>query len=100
MRTINFLLMVALLIPTYTLARNSNYCHTCERTPSGKIKRSSEAKTQFKQTNPCPSTGSTQGGCNGYVIDHVMPLKRGGDDTPSNMQWQTKEQAKQKDKWE
>jgi hypothetical protein len=80
--------------------RNSKYCHTCERTPSGKIKRNSEAKIQFKQNKPCPSTCSTQGGYNGYVIDQVKPLKRGGDDTPSNMQWQTKEQAKQKDKWE
>jgi hypothetical protein len=34
------------------------------------------------------------------VIDHVKPLKRGGADEPSNMQWQTKEAAKQKDKTE
>ena len=26
----------------------------------------------------------------GYVVDHVKPLKRGGSDSPSNMQWQTK----------
>jgi hypothetical protein len=32
------------------------------------------------------------------VIDHVTPLKRGGADDPSNMQWQTKEGAKAKDK--
>jgi 5-methylcytosine-specific restriction endonuclease McrA len=36
----------------------------------------------------------------GYVVDHIIPLKRGGPDTPSNMQWQTIEEAKQKDKWE
>jgi hypothetical protein len=34
------------------------------------------------------------------VVDHVAPLKRGGADAPSNMQWQTKEEAKAKDKWE
>ena len=36
----------------------------------------------------------------GYVIDHVVPLKRGGTDDASNMQWQTKEEAKAKDRWE
>ena len=36
----------------------------------------------------------------GYVVDHVIPLKRGGCDCPSNMQWQTIDEAKAKDKWE
>jgi hypothetical protein len=34
------------------------------------------------------------------VIDHVVPLKRGGEDAPENMQWQTIEDAKAKDKIE
>jgi len=34
------------------------------------------------------------------VVDHVKPLKRGGADAPSNMQWQTKEAAKEKDRRE
>jgi len=33
-------------------------------------------------------------------IVHIIPLKKGGCDCPSNMQWQTKEAAKEKDKWE
>ena len=36
----------------------------------------------------------------GYVIDHIIPLKRGGCDCPANMQWQIKGAAKQKDKRE
>jgi hypothetical protein len=35
----------------------------------------------------------------GYVVDHVIALVCGGRDNPSNMQWQTVADAKQKDKW-
>jgi hypothetical protein len=65
-----------------------------------KTKRSTAAKNEFKRQNPCPATGKARGPCPGYVIDHIVPLKRGGPDTPANMQWQTKEEAKAKDKWE
>jgi hypothetical protein len=34
------------------------------------------------------------------VIDHIQPLASGGADSLSNMQWQTKAEAKGKDKWE
>lgn len=73
---------------------------TAARDRRGRIARSSAAKGQFKKTSPCPSTGRSSGSCPGYVVDHKVPLKRGGADKPSNMQWQTKEAAKQKDKWE
>jgi hypothetical protein len=33
-------------------------------------------------------------------VDHVKPLACGGIDLPSNMQWQTKDEAKAKDKIE
>ena len=39
-------------------------------------------------------------GRKGYVVDHVKPLACGGADATSNMQWQTKEEAKVKDKTE
>jgi len=68
--------------------------------PSGKIKRSPEARYEFKRSHPCPSTGRSSGACPGYVIDHKDALKKGGADSPANMQWQTKEAAKEKDKWE
>lgn len=71
-----------------------------KRDADGRIERSSVAKSQFKKSQPCPSTGKSTGACPGYVIDHVTPLKRGGPDTPSNMQWQTKAAANAKDKTE
>lgn len=70
------------------------------RTAKGKVARSPQAKAAFKKTHPCPSTGRASGSCPGYVIDHVVPLKRGGADRPSNMQWQTTAAAKAKDKRE
>jgi len=36
----------------------------------------------------------------GHVVDHRVPLACGGADAPSNMQWQTTEEAKAKDKVE
>ena len=63
-------------------------------------KRSSHAKTEFKHTHPCPSTGKGTRSCTGYIIDHVKPLKRSGTDAPSNMQWQITQDAKAKDEWE
>lgn len=71
-----------------------------QRDVNGKIARSSQAKNDFKKSNPCPSTGLSTGSCPGYVIDHVTPLKRGGADDPSNMQWQTVDAAKIKDRTE
>lgn len=80
--------------------RKSTKAQGVARDKHGKIKRSEKAKHSFKKKHPCPSTGKSDGPCPGYVIDHVKPLKRGGADDPSNMQWQTKEAAKQKDKTE
>lgn len=36
----------------------------------------------------------------GYVVDHVVPLACGGRDAPENLQWQTKAEAKAKDRVE
>lgn len=62
--------------------------------------RSSSAKNAFRVMQPCPATGSSKGKCQGYVIDHVVPLACGGADAPENMQWQTTAEAKAKDRWE
>lgn len=62
--------------------------------------RRATVKRDFQRANPCPSTGKAKGACPGYVKDHIKPLACGGADTVDNMQWQTKEDAKKKDKWE
>ena len=64
------------------------------RTSKGKIARSEEAKRTFEK-----QTGFSRGRP-GYVIDHKVPLACGGADSPSNMQWQTVEEGKAKDKVE
>lgn len=65
-----------------------------------RIKRSAKAIATFKKMYPCPSTGLTKGSCPNYIIDHVEPLCAGGLDDPVNMQWQTVDEAKEKDRLE
>ena len=79
---------------------NKNFAEGVPRDSHGRIERSEKAKDDFKHSHPCPSTGKSSGSCPGYVIDHVTPLKHGGADDPSNMQWQTTADAKAKDKVE
>ena len=75
-------------------------CRSCARDDRGRIVRSSQAKREFRKMEPCPATGETTGACPGYVIDHIRPLACGGPDDPNNMQWQSREEAKAKDRWE
>lgn len=76
---------------------SSHYAHSTPgiaRDSRGRIERSSAATHAFKKQTGYPN------GRPGYVIDHIVPLSRGGADSPSNMQWQTVSEAKAKDKWE
>ncbi len=70
------------------------------RSHTSRSKRDPAERRAFMRSHPCPSTGRTSGACPGYVVDHVVPLKRGGADRPANMQWQTVAAGKAKDKWE
>jgi hypothetical protein len=85
---------------SHTGHRSSKKAVGVPRNSHGKIARSRTARAVFMHSHPCPSTGKSSGACPGYVVDHVTPLKRGGADAPSNMQWQTKAAAKAKDKVE
>jgi hypothetical protein len=69
----------------------SNYCTICARDIHGRIARSPEARQEFMTQTGYPH------GRPGYVVDHIIPLKRGGADEPWNMQWQTIAAGKLKD---
>ncbi len=74
--------------------RTARSTYPRERDQRGRFVRSSSATNKFKKQTGYPH------GRHGYVIDHIVPLKKGGCDCPSNMQWQTIPDAKAKDKWE
>jgi 5-methylcytosine-specific restriction endonuclease McrA len=63
-------------------------------------RRSAKQRADFVRLNPCPATGKTRGACPGWHVDHILPLKCGGADHPSNMQWLTVRQHKAKTKRE
>lgn len=75
-------------------------CIALSAPADARIIRSAKAKTEFKRLYPCPSTGLSKGSCPGYIIDHVEPLCAGGLDGTINMQWQTVDDAKVKDRLE
>jgi hypothetical protein len=85
---------------SYSSGTHGHPAQGVKRDAEGRIARSSAAKHEFQKAHPCPSTGLASGSCPGYIIDHVVPLKRGGADAPSNMQWQTEAEARTKDRWE
>jgi hypothetical protein len=72
----------------------SRYCETCPRDAHGRIQRDPKAKQEFMGQTGHPH------GRPGYVVDHIVPLEKGGYDYLANMQWQAIEEAKQKNKWE
>ena len=99
MKTRNTLItLVSLAVASFAFAAPAAAAHHSHGHKHAK--RSASAKAQFRHSNPCPATGKTSGKCPGYVIDHVQALKRGGADTAANMQWQTREEAKAKDRVE
>lgn len=68
--------------------------------PAKAGERSRSVRAEFVKANPCPGTSKRSGACPGYVVDHVLPLACGGVDQADNMQWQTKADAKAKDRLE
>jgi hypothetical protein len=81
-------------IPPSASTTRSAAATTVVRDGRGTILRSEAAKAAFMR-----QTGYAHGR-SGYVVDHVKALACGGADLPSNMQWQTIEAAKAKDRTE
>lgn len=71
--------------------KNAGSCTSCARDKHGHIKRDPKQREAFEK-----ATGYAHGR-KGYVVDHIIPLECGGADVPSNMQWQTKAEARVKD---
>jgi hypothetical protein len=96
MNALGITLCLVMLVGGQALAQHtSRYCDTCPRDSRGNIQRDATAKREFLKQE----TGSSRVPP-GYVVDHIVPLKKGGCDCPANMQLQTKEEAKAKDRWE
>jgi hypothetical protein len=93
-------LLLAALALQALAATPASKCTNCARDSHGRIARSSSVRRAFQRTNPCPATGKKTGKCPGYIADHIVALKRGGADTPANMQWETRAEAKKKDRKE
>jgi hypothetical protein len=68
----------------------------------GHVKRSHKVRSAFMRLHPCPDgpdKGSTKR-CRGWIIDHICPLQCCGLDSIDNLQWQSKADAKAKDRTE
>lgn len=84
----------------------TRYCTVIpKRDADGSISRRADVLRAFRDLHPCPSTGQTRGRCDGWAMDHVIPLAVGGCDSVSNLQWLPNEikrcaGAVCKDRWE
>ena len=63
------------------------YCGSPERYANGSIKRSTAVLNAFVKIHPCPATGLKTTSCEGWQINHTIPLACGGCDAVSNLDW-------------
>lgn len=85
---------------TQALALMLVFAITIPSVSNAEYARSKKVLREFVKQQACPSTGQHRLPCPGYVIDHIKALACGGADAVGNLQWQTREEAKAKDKWE
>lgn len=51
------------------------------------VAQKSDPQSDFRQVQPCPSTGRSTGSCPGWKITYIKPLECRGKDEPANMRW-------------
>jgi hypothetical protein len=106
MKKILFAVLACFLLPVFAGPLDeTRYCGEPRRDASGAIYRSSAVRTSFQKAHPCPATGLTNGPCDGWQKDHVIPLASCGCDSVANMQWlpvgiKTCTSVDCKDRWE
>src|SRR3989338_46433 len=95
-----FLLFFLLLSADFAIAKGKGgsgyrkhpktYCYTCARDKHGKIKRSGNERRKFLKSKGLTHTPE------GYKVDHIIPLAKGGKDKTRNMQLIPKGSLKEK----
>ncbi len=93
MRSLIAIFLLLFLQSCSTTSNNNHslvYCHSCSRGEDGHIHRDMNAKKAFMKQS------GYSNGRPGYVVDHIIPLYKGGADTPGNMQWMTIKEHKMK----
>lgn len=79
--------------------QETRYCGSPVRNADGSIKRSALVLRAFQRLHPCPATGSTEGSCPGWSLNHVIPLACGGCDAVSNLDWMPNEIKTCREPW-
>lgn len=91
MRHVLVIISIVLLSSTSVHARNRSETYIDENgvrrvVKTGKIYRDYKAVQEFKRLNAKPDDGRS------YDIEHIIPLRDGGTDEPSNMRWRPTEE--------
>ena len=102
MKKIIIFLLLIFVVPIETEARGKSgnsssykshpktYCSSCSRDKNGKIERDTNERSKFLKEKGLTHTPE------GYQVDHIVPLSKGGADKKENMQLIPKNSEKEK----
>lgn len=80
-------------------------CTEPVRKIDGRLARDRNVVEKFRKIHPCPTGAKLDEPCEGWAVDHVIPLACGGRDIVSNLQWlpdaiKSTDDPNAKDRWE